>query len=265
MTASFEAGWYADNSDPGVERWWDGEAWAADTRPLSSPPATTDGIATAEGADSRKLKRAEKKSAKQAKKAAKTEPSDDASTAEDDSWGLRPDIKAAKSKMGVKFGSGREIKKLVEYISDQETVEVMAAGQYGGGQGLVVQTTARLLFLKDGRMKQTIEDFPISKISSVQWSGAMMTGKLLIFASGNKAEITNIAKQDGKVMADRLRDLISDVPAAAPAPPVAPTQIQTTPASSVADELSKLAELKDSGVLSDEEFAEQKARLLGGG
>ncbi|MAO83550.1 MAG: hypothetical protein CMH50_06655 [Myxococcales bacterium] len=33
---------------------------------------------------------------------------------------------------------------------------------------------------------------------------------------------------------------------------------------SVADELKKLAELRDSGVLSDEEFAEQKARLLAG-
>jgi len=37
----------------------------------------------------------------------------------------------------------------------------------------------------------------------------------------------------------------------------------TGPALSVADELKKLGELKDSGLLSDEEFAQQKAKLLG--
>ncbi|MBA2624505.1 MAG: SHOCT domain-containing protein, partial [Acidimicrobiia bacterium] len=32
----------------------------------------------------------------------------------------------------------------------------------------------------------------------------------------------------------------------------------------VADQLRKLASLRDEGILSDEEFAAQKARLLGG-
>ena len=43
-------------------------------------------------------------------------------------------------------------------------------------------------------------------------------------------------------------------PAAAPAP--APSQL------GVADELAKLADLHDKGVLNDEEFTAQKARLL---
>lgn len=42
-----------------------------------------------------------------------------------------------------------------------------------------------------------------------------------------------------------------------PPPPAA-----APPSGSVADELRKLAELRDAGVLSDVEFAEQKARLL---
>ena len=36
----------------------------------------------------------------------------------------------------------------------------------------------------------------------------------------------------------------------------------TTPSSSVADELSKLAELKDKGILIEDEFNEQKKKLL---
>jgi hypothetical protein len=36
-----------------------------------------------------------------------------------------------------------------------------------------------------------------------------------------------------------------------------------TASNSVADELAKLAQLRDSGVLTDAEFAQQKAKLLG--
>ena len=39
--------------------------------------------------------------------------------------------------------------------------------------------------------------------------------------------------------------------------------IQSVAASSTADELSKLAELKDKGVITDDEFETQKAKLLG--
>jgi len=83
---------------------------------------------------------------------------------------LRPDIAAAKEKMHNKFGAGREIRTLVEHLWEGETVERMTADTYGTGQGLVVLTDRRLLFTKDGVMSQKTEDFPLSKVSSVQWS-----------------------------------------------------------------------------------------------
>jgi hypothetical protein len=64
---------------------------------------------------------------------------------------------------------------------------------------------------------------------------------------------------------DRLRNLrvreqfVANAPAAAPSALVAPA----TPMIAVADELAKLAALRDSGVLSAEEFDAQKAKLLG--
>ncbi|PZF81300.1 SHOCT domain-containing protein [Jiangella anatolica] len=48
-------------------------------------------------------------------------------------------------------------------------------------------------------------------------------------------------------------------PAAAPAPPAAAPQA----GDSLADQLDRLADLKAQGVLTDEEFAAAKARLLG--
>jgi hypothetical protein len=173
---------------------------------------------------------------------------------------LRPDIEKARSLMSAKLGSGREIRRLAEYLWDDEQVERMLSGTYGGGTGLLVLTNRRLLFVKDGMMKKTLEDFPLDKISSIQWSSGIALGKVIIFASGNKAEVGSVTKKDGKDLADLVRERIAGISrAAAPTPP-APPPVGTA---SVADELRKLADLRDTGVLTDDEFAAQKARLLG--
>jgi len=57
-----------------------------------------------------------------------------------------------------------------------------------------------------------------------------------------------------KVGGPFLDDPFSTGPNAAPQEPVAPA--------SVADELAKLAELRDQGILSEDEFLAQKGRLL---
>lgn len=176
---------------------------------------------------------------------------------------LRPDILAAKKRLQSTMGSGREIKKLVTYLDEGERVDAMVGGQYGKGMGLLTLTDRRLLFIIDGMTTKTSEDFPLSRVSSVGWNGGMMTGTITIFASGNKAEIKNVSKDNGKEFVDLVRPRIADgqpsPAAAAPAPAVAH---QSAPVD-VADQLMKLATLRDQGILSDEEFAAQKAKLLG--
>ena len=50
---------------------------------------------------------------------------------------------------------------------------------------------------------------------------------------------------------------------AEPAPAAAPAPAAPAPAVNVAEQLQQLAQLKDQGVLTEEEFAAQKAKLLG--
>jgi hypothetical protein len=168
---------------------------------------------------------------------------------------LREDIAAAKNKMRVRFGGGREIKRLAGYLWDGETVQQMTTGTYGKGTGLVVLTDRRLLFVQDGMMSKTTEDFPIDKVSSVQWSSGMMLGDIVIFASGNKAEIKQVNKDDGKEIVDLIRHRLS-APTQAPAP--APTQAAPDPI----EQLKRLGELRDAGVVTDAEFEAKKADLL---
>jgi hypothetical protein len=122
---------------------------------------------------------------------------------------LRPDIVKARSLMSATSGAKREIERLVDHLGEDEQVQRMVAGSYGGGVGLLVLTDRRLLFVKDGRLKKTLEDFPIEKVSSIQWSSQLMLGKLIIFASGNKAEVNEVSKRDGEEFADLVRERIS--------------------------------------------------------
>jgi hypothetical protein len=169
---------------------------------------------------------------------------------------LRPDIEAARARMRSTLGSGKEIKRLVGHLWEDEQVERMVKGTYGRGTGLLVLTDRRLLFLKEGMTKQT-EDFPLEKVSSVQWSSGLTLGTITIFASANKAEIKNVNKDAGKEMTDHVRHRLSE-----PKPSTAPTGDQTAVAVDIPDQIRKLGELRDSGMMTPEEFEAKKAELL---
>ena len=122
-------------------------------------------------------------------------------------------------------------------------------------------TDRRVLFLIHGVMSQQTEDFPMERISSIQWSSGMLMGTITIYASGNKAEIKNVDKNAGKTLVETVRDRITNRPPApttprTPAPPAAGQ-------GDVFEQLRKLGELRDAGILTDEEFVAKKTELMG--
>lgn len=176
-------------------------------------------------------------------------------------FNVRPDIDAAAAKLKSTMGSKREIERLPEVLWEGETVEMLATGVYGKGNGLVAMTSHRLIFLKHGIMSQQVEDFPYARISSVQWSGGMLMGTLQVFASGNKAEIKQMPKDVGKDLADALRARLADVapgtPPAGPAGVAAPAGGQD-----VASRLATLDGLRAQGLVSEQEYTERRTQIL---
>ncbi|GGZ53145.1 PH domain-containing protein [Streptomyces rubiginosohelvolus] len=171
------------------------------------------------------------------------------------SFNVRPDIDAAAGKLASTLGSKREIQRLPEVLWEGETVEMLATGIYGKGNGLLAMTSMRLIFLKHGVLSQQVEDFPFSKISSVQWSGGMLSGSLSVFTSGNKAEIKSIPKADGKALADKLRSHIATGAAPAPAPAVGAQQ-------DVGSRLATLDQLRAAGAITDAEYQDRRTQIL---
>lgn len=170
--------------------------------------------------------------------------------------GDRPDIAEAASRMGRKMGGKRELKKLPEHLSDTEKVRFIAQGTYEGNQGIVVLTDQRLLFVFHGLMSQSVEDFPLDRISSVASKAGVLSGDLTVHASGNIAVIANILKADLKFLVDALRQRLAEG-ATGGAVPAAPAQPD------VMDQLRRLGELRDAGILTPEEFESKKTELLG--
>jgi hypothetical protein len=92
-----------------------------------------------------------------------------------------------------------------------------------------------------------------------------MRGRMLMFAAGRAAGQRQAQQQAAQ--ADQYRQEGAQqamqqqaAPAPAPAPAAAPV---ATSGQVPTDELQKLADLHNSGVLSDEEFAAAKKKLLG--
>jgi hypothetical protein len=86
----------------------------------------------------------------------------------------------------------------------------------------------------------------------------MLSGKVTIFASGNKAVIDNVMpKQQADSIADNIRGRITAAPS-----PSAPASSGGDVASDPYEKLRKLGDLRDAGVLTEEEFTEKKAALL---
>ncbi|MFM7062036.1 MAG: SHOCT domain-containing protein [Actinomycetes bacterium] len=70
--------------------------------------------------------------------------------------------------------------------------------------------------------------------------------------------------RDAQIAADRQAayEQATAPPAAAPA--AAPAPVAAAPEADLMDQLQKLGDLKAQGILTEEEFAAQKAKLLGG-
>jgi hypothetical protein len=136
-------------------------------------------------------------------------------------------------------------------------------------------TITRKGFLARASVGKGEKRIPLGSVSSVQWkpAGGLVNGFIQFEIPGQGGsrsafgkQTTDAARDENSVVFtkkqmpefERLRGVIEQAIAArhnAPSQTAAPV--------SVADELAKLAALRDQGLLSPQEFEQQKARLLG--
>lgn len=168
---------------------------------------------------------------------------------------IKSQIQGLKLSGVSNFLGRREINELPNILAPTEVIDNIAQGTYNNGQGILVSTNRRLLFVDKGLLYGLkVEDFPLDKITSIQYETGLLLGGIKIHTSGNIAKIDNVEKASARSFSEFVRDKLSQ--------PKETSTATIVSEPNVLDQLEKLAKLKDSGILSEDEFAEQKKKLL---
>lgn len=159
------------------------------------------------------------------------------------------------------FGTKKEFFHLPEILNAGETPLAIASGQMDGNTWLITLTNKRVIFLDKGMLfgvKQV--DVNLQNIVSVGGKTGLLLGEITISTSGQNYTIKNVMKASVIPFTNLVNETRNNTAQSS----------QTTAQSSVASQddiivkIERLAKLKADGVLTDEEFQQQKQRVLNG-
>ncbi|MBG0738971.1 hypothetical protein IV500_05980 [Paeniglutamicibacter antarcticus] len=123
---------------------------------------------------------------------------------------LRPDIAVARMNARFSLGSGRELGRLEDLLTGDETVEAMVQGRSQGCFGLLVLTDARLLFVCDGIIWKVNDDVALARISLVQWQTVFGFGALTVHVAGTALQFTGLTGPGGTAILRGLRESLAE-------------------------------------------------------
>jgi hypothetical protein len=135
-----------------------------------------------------------------------------------------------------------------------------AVGKKGGAfkTHLLVVTDHRVVLWGRGTFQSSLNAFEIRDIQSVELQKSLFGGAAIMFNIGGKDEcFANVNKLDAKFMSELIRSKITDCQSATTA---GPTSVVAN--SDPVDQLERLAALHEQGMISAEEFATMKQKLL---
>lgn len=165
------------------------------------------------------------------------------------------------------FGTKKELGVLPNYLEASETVLALASGVVsqtsgsnksdgGANTWLVVLTDERFLFLDHALLTKSVDtqSVRLDRVQAVSASQGFLLGKIIVDLSARVITIDNCQKKDVAAMAEIASKLLKEREAKAAGP--VPVSVD------YAGQIAKLAALRDSGILTDDEFGEAKRKIL---
>lgn len=143
---------------------------------------------------------------------------------------IEDEIYEASKKNFMLLGSNREIRRLPSYLNSGERVlalvtgtphETVSTGYNRGrsyekragakkGRGIVVATDSRILFIKDGWLFRSTQDYPYETISSVEFETRIFFGDLSIYGKGDGTVYSGVGRTAGAEFSKIVRQLVAD-------------------------------------------------------
>jgi hypothetical protein len=99
----------------------------------------------------------------------------------------------------------KELRHLRHLIRAGEKVTALGQGSYAKKQGLVVLTNERMFFFEKSLGSETVEEFGLGSVNSIEVAKKMGGERLFIHASGNRAEITQMMHGSADQIANAFR------------------------------------------------------------
>jgi hypothetical protein len=138
-----------------------------------------------------------------------------------------------------------EVGHLRHLVRAGENIVAFGQGTYEGKQGIVALTDHRLFFYR-GSFRESVEEFGLGSIRSLEVGKDTTGERLVIHASGDRAEITQMRPGQADELTRAFRAL----------------ELRPSDPADARDLIRMLDELRDAGVLTAEEFDAKKAALL---
>lgn len=202
---------------------------------------------------------------------------------------IRAQIKALPHK--YIFYTKREINYLPKIMADDEKIMALTSGYHGKRTMLLVCTNRRLLFVDKGMIIGVkVKQLNLDRIQSIDSSYIIVFGTIRIWDGAASYEISMILKDSIDPFVKAVRQAIEDYrkivfrdmtgqtqvaaqpapdiiavpkpqpPLQSPAPPSKPMTNKNAP--DMLERLERLAKLREEGHLTEEEFQQQKIKLL---
>ena len=152
------------------------------------------------------------------------------------------------------FWTNKEIRALPGILVDDEHIKAITSGMINNATWLGVCTDRRLIFLNRSMFIGTQQvQMPLDRIQSIDHEFGLCFGSMSIFDGVNVFKMGWINKSSVLPFVKVTQEMMYKMHQPKGA---------TTPAADTASQLAKLAELKEKGYLTEEEFQSQKKKLL---
>lgn len=173
-------------------------------------------------------------------------------------YGVRDDLGAAIAGESTLFGRTRCLRAASDELHSDEVALAATTTRRKRGKnnasGVLVVTDQRLLFVQERGFGTATEEMTLANMSGViDRKGSIWARIEVIGAGGITTEFHDISNDRVTPVVEAIRSHLSRSFASAGSASVV----------SAADEIKKLAELRDAGILTEEEFAAKKTQLLG--
>lgn len=176
----------------------------------------------------------------------------------------RQDIQEAVRRMGRTLGIKRELRTLESRLDPGETVMDIGRVKRAGHGCMLAITSRRLLFVRQGMIRETVEEMHTKAITSVKVRRRLMNGYIDVTVASKEETWEMTSAAHAQRVSETLR-LAVRLATEAPASAVIATTL-TAPSPAPVDVVAKIRELgalRDEGLITPDEFDQQKAKILG--